>query len=557
MSSSKRRLDDLEESLSPLEIFLRWLQEASHIPSLLDYTQSLRNAPESEFPLTRMTRQARRSVEKSMRGERSDAIQRAVHDAERHVVFLWKLHWRVYERIAQELCVAMPTIDLLWSELSRLVLHLQLSHDASRSAYPLDSHTSAAAWAALANQVRSWDSLGDPATFRQWGYIQLQPNDDEDVIEWLAGNSPTIKRELQRLVRSKDITAGKVVSLPALPIPFLREAPLLKGRWVDATVLELAEFGAVLEDRGWTPRPNDDSHPLAFQEFVQADAEGESSPIDDASWLDARQAATDRVRAYPGKRRAFQGRDYVNLAPYQTWRAGIVGARLEASLKDGFVVYSWNHFATNRGFNIASGGFCVGPIKPLGDFELWFVHDRETARILQTARRRLFANHRSVALDGENATAEEARIRWRDRAEDAIVMMEGLAAAIQGIQAAHFRSAEIVHTTSAKVLRRLRSRLRSIVRLFSGLWENSDPLRTYFDDRSCPQDRATAYSPQVRGYLKRIEQSIAQSGESLAHEFILEARRDALRDVNKWEAANRLADQVLDQHLSERKDGGR
>ena len=68
MSSSKRRLDDLEESLSPLEIFLRWLQEASHIRSLLDYTQSLRNAPESEFPVTRMTRQARRSVEKSLEG---------------------------------------------------------------------------------------------------------------------------------------------------------------------------------------------------------------------------------------------------------------------------------------------------------------------------------------------------------------------------------------------------------------------------------------------------------------------------------------------------------
>ena len=557
MSSSKRRLDDLEESLSPLEIFLRWLQEASHIPSLLDYTQSLRNAPESEFPLTRMTRQARRSVEKSMRGERSDAIQTAVHDAERHVVFLWKLHWRVYERIVQELCVAMPTIDLLWSELSRLVLHLQLSHDASRSAYPLDSHTSAAAWAALANQVRSWDSLGDPSTFRQWGYIQLQPNDDEDVIEWLAGNSPTIKRELQRLVRSKDIAAGKVVSLPALPIPFLREAPLLKGRWVDATVLELAEFGAVLEDRGWTPRPTDDSHPLAFQEFVQADAEEESSPIDDASWLDARQAATDRVRSYRGGRRAFQGRDYVNLAPYRKWRAGIVGARLEASLKDGFVVYSWNHFATNRGFNIASGGFCVGPIKPLGDFELWFVHDHETARILQTARTRLFANHRSVALDGENATAEEARIRWRDRAEDAIVMIEGLPAAIQGIQAAHFRSAEIVHTTSAKVLRRLRSRLRSIVRLFSGLWENSDPLRTYFYDRSFPQDRETAYSPHEREAIERIYDRIVQSGESLAHEIILEARRDALLDVDGREAASTHADQELDQFLSERMDGAR
>ena len=547
----------MEESLSPLEIFLRWLQETSHIPSLLDYTQSLRNAPESEFPVTRMTGQARRSVEKSMRGERWDAIQTAVHDAERHVVFLWTLHRRAYERIDQELCVAMPTIDFLWSELCRLVLHIQLSHDASRSAYPLDSHTAAAAWAALANQVRSWDSLSDPATFRQWGYIKLQPNDDEDLIEWLARNSPTIKRKLQRLVRSKDIAAGKVVSLPALPIPFLRNAPLIEGRWVDATVLELAEFGAVLEDRGWTPRPTDDSHPLAFQEFVQADAEGESSPIDDASWLDARQAATDRVRSYRGRRRAFQGRDYVNLAPYRKWRAGIVGARLEASLKDGFVVPSWNRFTTTRGFNIASGGFCVGPIKPLGDRDMWSVHELQTARILQTARTRLFANHRSVALDGENATAEEARIRWRDRAEDAIVMIEGLAAAIQGIQAAHFRSAEIVHSRSAEVLDNLRSRLRSIVQLFNGLWENSDPLRTYFDDRSCPQDRATAYSPQVRGYLKRIEQSIAQSGESLAHEFILEARRDALRDVNEWEAANRLADHVLDQHLSERKDGAR
>ena len=557
MSPSKRRLDDLEESLSPLEIFLRWLQETSHIPSLLDYTQSLRNAPESEFPVTRMTRQARRSVEKSMRGERSDAIQTAVHDAERHVTFLWTLHRRAYERIDQELYVAMPTVDFLWSELCRLVLHIQLSHDASRSAYPLDPHTAAAVWAALANQVRSWDSLSDPATFRQWGYIKLQPNDDEDLIEWLARNSTTIKRELQRLVQSKDIAAGKVVSLPALPIPFLRNAPLIEGRWIDATVLELAEFGAVLEDRGWTPRPTDDSHPLAFQEFVQADAEGESSPIDDASWLDARQAATDRVRSYRGKRRAFQGRDYVNLAPYRKWRAGIVGARLEASLKDGFVVPSWNRFTTTRGFNIASGGFCVGPIKPLGDRDMWSVHELQTARILQTARTRLFANHRSVAFDEEDAADEEVRNCWRDRAEDAIAMIEGLAAAIQRIQTTHFRSVEIVHSRSAEVLDNLRRRLRSNVQLFNGLWENGDPLQAYFDDRSCPQDRATAYSPHEREAIERIEKSIAQYGRRTAHDLINEARYYALLAVDDREAASTHADQELDQFLSERMDGAR
>ena len=42
-----------------------------------------------------------------------------VHDAERELVtFLWTLHRRAYERIDQELCVAMPTVDFLWSELS-------------------------------------------------------------------------------------------------------------------------------------------------------------------------------------------------------------------------------------------------------------------------------------------------------------------------------------------------------------------------------------------------------------------------------------------------------
>ena len=141
--------------------------------------------------------------------------------------------------------------------------------------------------------------------------------------------------------------------------------------------------------------------------------------------------------------------------------------------------------------------------------------------------------------------------------EDAIAMIEGLAAAIQGIQAAHFRSVEIVHSRSAEVLDNLRSRLRSNVQLFNGLWENGDPLQAYFDDRSCPQDRATAYSPHEREAIERIEKSIAQYGRRTAHDLINAARYDALLAVDDREAASTHADQELDQFLSERMDGAR
>ena len=46
------------------------------------------------------------------------------------------------------------------------------------------------------------------------------------------------ERELRRLVRSNVVRAGRLVTLPAVPIPFLASAPLLEGAWIDVTVLQ-------------------------------------------------------------------------------------------------------------------------------------------------------------------------------------------------------------------------------------------------------------------------------------------------------------------------------
>ena len=169
MSPLNRRLKDLDDYLSPTDIFLRELQVMTRMTSFHEYLSSLMHVPKSDRPLNRMTRQARRAVEKSMKGMPSDAIEERVHDAERRVVFLWKLRYRVNDCISQELRVAWHTIALLKSELRCLLFDYELSGATSFFAYPLDPSTAAAVDAALANQVQSWASLGDASTIvREW-----------------------------------------------------------------------------------------------------------------------------------------------------------------------------------------------------------------------------------------------------------------------------------------------------------------------------------------------------------------------------------------------------
>ena len=559
MSPLNRRLKDLDDYLSPTDIVLRQLREMARLRSMTEYLASLKDGPTSDWPLKRMIRQAQRAVEKSMKGMPSDAIGERVREAVRDVLFLWHLYLKLNDRIKVGLRVAQPTIAWLYSEYRHILLYRQLS-DASRDfPFPLDPQTAPAVDAALANQVQSWASLGDASTIVDWPYEVNQPDKvgDEDFDESRARAYRKVERGLRRLVRSKDIAAGKLVSLPAVPIPFLRNAPLIEGRWGDATVLELAEFGIILQDRGWTPRGSDDSHPLAFDEFTRADAEGEFSSIDDAAWHDARHAATDRVRAYPGRRRAFHGRDYVNLAPYQKWRARTVGARLDASTENGFVVPSGNNWVKNRGPNAVLSGCWVGPINSVVDPDMWFVHDSHTARRLQTARIKLFAKLRSSALDRKISTEEEAVSRWRRLAEDAIALIEGLAAAVERIRDTHFRGNEIVQTEYAQCLHAYRTALRLNLRLFDSEWEHGDPVQAYFDDRHRPQDRQTAYSPRERDSIERIEERIVLFAERMAHAILREAQYEALKSVGDRAAANRLLDQVLDEYRSERKDCGR
>ena len=120
MSPLNRRLKDLDDYLSPTDIVLRQLREMARFRSI---AESLASPGRTDLPVKRMTRQARRAVEKSMKGMPSDAIERHVREAVRDVLLLSYLYLKLNHRIELGLRVARPTIAWLYSDYRRILLY--------------------------------------------------------------------------------------------------------------------------------------------------------------------------------------------------------------------------------------------------------------------------------------------------------------------------------------------------------------------------------------------------------------------------------------------------
>ena len=251
--------------------------------------------------------------------------------------------------------------------------------------------------AAIKHRAVSWNDLRDDRIIKDW--VLDDPETDEISTDKQAAIVRGAEHELRSLVRPNLIRSGKLVSLPTSPLPFLKVAPLLDGRWVDTAILELAELGVILTDSGFTPGKSRDPHPVAWEEFVQTDSRGAPTPVDDAAWHKARRAAAVRIRAYRGRRRVIEGRDYVEFALYQRSRKHSLDNRLDASTESGFVVADWNDWVKNQGPAAALAGIAVRPIDSRVDAEAWTVHHADRARRLQAARANLVGKLRPSELE--------------------------------------------------------------------------------------------------------------------------------------------------------------
>ena len=87
-ASGRKRIDKIEDSLTPRQAVLLWLEEASQFGSLQAYILSLRGGPQSAFPLYRLPDQIDRSVRSAMTGHPRAAVEAATAKAVRDVAFL-------------------------------------------------------------------------------------------------------------------------------------------------------------------------------------------------------------------------------------------------------------------------------------------------------------------------------------------------------------------------------------------------------------------------------------------------------------------------------------
>jgi hypothetical protein len=90
-----RRLTRIEESLSPTQLVLRWLEEAHAFGDVPAYTAAVLAKDPPELPLDRLAREASRGARSSTRGKRPEIVDAAVRTALRETVFRFELVMRI------------------------------------------------------------------------------------------------------------------------------------------------------------------------------------------------------------------------------------------------------------------------------------------------------------------------------------------------------------------------------------------------------------------------------------------------------------------------------
>jgi len=204
---------------------------------------------------------------------------------------------------------------------------------------PLGSEDAAAIEAAIIHQVQGWETLLGC-----------------DLFDWLSEGKAADQTQatiaafeaaVHSLIQAGEVKAGVAVELGPIPLECLLLMPLVDGQWIDRYVVELAEFGAILEAGGFTLRVSAGSHRLAPLEICQTGEDGKLVAADEIVIAQLRQQAAAAVAGFTGRTREIDGRLYLHIDDYRAWAE----RKLPGDLKvvAGIVVRSWNDWVDRQG----------------------------------------------------------------------------------------------------------------------------------------------------------------------------------------------------------------
>jgi hypothetical protein len=130
MTSSKRRLDKLEVSLTPKQAILLWTAEAHQYGSMEQYVRALKDGPESAWPLAQLPEKVSRAVEQAMKGRPKPEVARRERQAVLDVLFLFHIHQQANRRLMEKQEAFLFRLRWLRAELGRL-RYQKMVHQAS------------------------------------------------------------------------------------------------------------------------------------------------------------------------------------------------------------------------------------------------------------------------------------------------------------------------------------------------------------------------------------------------------------------------------------------
>ena len=400
MSKNIQRVAKLETGLTPKQAILLWFQEAHGFNTIFEYIHHLKSQPDSAAPIPRLTDQVAEAVKQTLKGQPREDINRAISQAYKDVLFLFFLHQQINGKLATEWRYYWTRLLLLSRELKSLLREQAQDRKMRWSQirvgmdmpYPLDSETAAAIEAAKSHHVLTWEILEEGDEISQWlresflakgrtalpdgaygliseiKFLYLKvPTDTE--VRALFENAENVQKFLdgedysygladvpdaeydahyEAIVSAIKGVAkqGIVVDMPSVPHQFLQEAPLVDGDWIDGYIVELAEWGARLVEKGLLLEESGDYHPMAWKRIINQEHGSEAcAAVSMKLWQQTRK----RLAAFPGSTRVIDERQYLNFADYLKWRGRRNKGDLKSGMRRGLVVSSWNQWVESQG----------------------------------------------------------------------------------------------------------------------------------------------------------------------------------------------------------------
>ena len=335
---------------------------------------------------------------------------------------------------------------------------------------------------------------------------------------------------------------GFVVDMPSVPHQFLREAPLVDGDWIDAYVVELAEWGARLVEKGFVLEESEDNHPMAWQRIIdQEDGSEADAAVTKKLW----QQTNKHLLSFPGRTRVVDEREYLSFADYLKWKGRRNKGNLKSRMRTGLAVSAWNQWLEAQGGEgVATlAEVKVGKVNSYLDGYQCRVY-RDAGELAEEVSRRQSLLESLQVGKRDNSDDERFRQRvghWKESALGFLPEIYTLRRAINSISQRYFDGQEALFPEVAEGFAQLLASAEKLVDIYNeALAEDVERLERLLMEMGYGQDESSL-TIDLAGLIEDVQ---GAAREQVAH-MVDMAKADALDLLGE----TRQAFDLVDRHV--------